>query len=421
MRSATFQGGGLLAYALAATYISRTYGSHGQGYFAGLRAIIDFAVSIALFGVPQALSYYAGKKKEAVTSLVSLAIVYSLVLLPLIFASLQLAKWVGSQMVQGFGVIQLIGCSTAASLLTCHGLLRGLALGVMPSDKFGMVSSAFQFSLLPILLVLYGWPSWVILPAYSAAALMAASFAFFQLWLFARGVTHRIGFLEGWKWLRCEARGFLGFSAYSFVPNVAGTALPLVTFDALQRHQSQSEVGLFSVAFLVASALNAPLGIAVPLLYQRWLHACPSKRRAELIRLLLLSSPVVLVGAALLCLLGPYLMPLVFGAEFKGAVSPTQHLVGSFIVVVFVRVGGAMLTALGRPGDVGLASVGKLLAVAIGVQWTAPLGLTAVADVWIVGDVIALLITVRTLDRAFKSQALEKVQSMSAPSTGLNS
>jgi O-antigen/teichoic acid export membrane protein len=114
------------------------------------------------------------------------------------------------------------------------------------------------------------------------------------------------------------------------------------------------ELGLYIVAVNVAEILSIVVDAVRDVTFATDAADNDTERAAAIGRLS--TALAAVIGAAMIAT-APLLVPLVFGAGFRGSVAPMIVLVVSIVLLVSGAIAGSVLTARGRPGLCSLALV----------------------------------------------------------------
>jgi O-antigen/teichoic acid export membrane protein len=356
--SVAIQAAGSMATLFATMVVSRNYGAEAQGYISYFRSVIEFVVSIGLFGLPQAFVYLVNARRITLRWALHFSARYSALCAIIISACAIAAFAFGTA--NGFDGWATLAGALAASGLLGHGLFRALTLPAASTKIFNLVSIA---------------PSVLLLVFYVAAhptdyhwLVFGSSFA----GLF--GLLISLTAFKGVHWngvVPNDQRNPGVFSAFrygfwSFVPHVT-LALTTVGTYALLRHGSpagDTAVGYFSVAVLLVSSAVLPLNMVIPVLFNSWASENEQHlRRSSFSKLAQLGAVASAIGLLVGVFLAPTIISLFFGAEFAPSVLITQIMLVGIYAHFHGKLSSALLLAIGKPQLVALAAALKTLTI----------------------------------------------------------
>ncbi|MEW2326952.1 O-antigen ligase family protein [Micromonospora chersina] len=148
----------------------------------------------------------------------------------------------------------------------------------------------------------------------------------------------------------------------AYLPNLAQFGMIRVQVPVIQLLVGASAVGVYSVALSLAEVL-----LIIPIAVSLVLIPPVANGQANWRSVVHLGGRTLLVtsvGAAALALSAPYVVPLLYGHEFDGAVATVWALLPGVAVFALARVGQSYLTATDRPAATVVAAVA---ATAVGV------------------------------------------------------
>jgi len=174
------------------------------------------------------------------------------------------------------------------------------------------------------------------------------------------------------------------------------------------------QLGLYVVAATGAS-LTAPLGQGVGL------ALFPHARRAERGRAddqtrtaLKLTALISVVAALVVGLMAPWVIPLLFGSDFAGAVAPLLILLPGQVFMNLGNIQAARLEADGRPGAASRAFFAGAVITVVGVLIAVPIfGIEGAAFVTSVSQAVFLIVA--TLARRAGGESIERPTGGDAP------
>lgn len=311
------QGVGAAAVLLATLALGARLGPEVQGEFSHIKAEVEFVSAVAMFGLPQALFFYAKSGQLTQRNALRWVLGCTLVALPLA------AVWAAWHL-QTVAVVVLFAVSVGA--IVAHGLIRALLLVSSRTVWFNVLTA------LPLVLVLVG-----------ALGVIASGAADAAIWLMIFGLTYAFAALVAW---RCFARlttggvetnvGWRALAHYgmaAWLTAVLVTAAILFMQRWVEVEVGPAALGHFTMAMTLVQVPLTPISYAAPLLLRHWMErpgAAASRRIAGAVCALMLMmatiawsatlvSPELGLGPAYVGVTGLLAILLVGGAGEAGA------------------------------------------------------------------------------------------------------
>ncbi|WFG44927.1 lipopolysaccharide biosynthesis protein [Pseudonocardia alni] len=326
--------------------LAQALGVEGRGQMAAALAPSLLVVSVATFGLPEALTYYIAKKPEitgrALRSAMLVSVLLGLVCLGLTYLVLPFLS-AGDPLVADLTLLAVALTVPAMAI----GALRGAAMGRQMWGTVAVERLVSTVSRLVIFLVL--WPMGLLDPvaavAVTAAAPIWSGVVFWRLLLPDR--QHRTRPPPD-----AITRKILSFGVRIWFGAVASMLLSRFAQVLMAPLSDLVQLGLFTVATTVS---DLPLVIAMAI--QGALFGVSSQlndagKLTQSARLTLLAS---LLGCTGLALTVPFWLAPLFGAEFGDALVPTLLLLLSALICTPGLLAATGVSAWGRPG---LRSIG---------------------------------------------------------------
>ncbi len=367
--------------------IARLGGPADQGQFAQLKALVDLMVALGCFGFPQGFVYVVNRLGASARALARWSRLYAAAFVPVALLAAVVARRLGYLGTGGSaGLASVAIVTVAAALLVLHGLWRGVYLTHSTGVSFAVFTILPAVALLVAVVaaMLAGWPrfDWLILLSTVPTVLVAG--------VMMRPVLHApspAGYREQ-PW-----RPLLTNGLHSFVQAMLMTLQPLAAYGLVRFQGGDTrDVGLLNVGLFLVQGLTVPITMVSPLLFARWTSVAD---RSLIERLRALTARALAVGAAagvVLALATALVVPLVFGADYGGAVRPAQVMMLVLPLVCHARVVAPALHARGRPGINTVAYALRLAVFALGavlLPRAAPGLLLSVAVAWTVSEVLS--------------------------------
>ncbi|HJP79278.1 MAG TPA: oligosaccharide flippase family protein [Pseudonocardiaceae bacterium] len=341
------QGGALAVVSLMSLLIGRHAGPAVLGEYTLLRVLPWLTGVVFSCGVPVASAYFlAGERKSdprlrptlavLVAAGAALALAVWLALTPLLrhllFAAVPMWLLVLSGLLVVTQLVTVWGkacCQGEADMFGSNMLIVGEELLVLPCYLFAVLIGVNGIEG-----VVFGM---------LGGGLLASTTALIRL-------THN-GFTQGWRRpsaqlasevTRYGARGQLGNLLW-----LVNLRLDFVILGALA---GPAVLGVYAVASKFAELMRLPATALNYVLYPRFARASAETAGQEANRLLPRAAAVTIAMTPILAIASVYLLPLLYGKAFQGAVLPSCILLGGLAVEGAAAVASAYLCGTGRPG-----------------------------------------------------------------------
>jgi O-antigen/teichoic acid export membrane protein len=327
--------------ALTGILLARSLGPSGRGELASILLWPSILAAVGGLGVAEAVTYETASGSSPARAVVGSALaVAALQSLALVAIGMVVARLVGSTCL--FLAYIPLNLTTLYAIGVLNGLQRFFAYHAL---RFMVIASTAATLLL--------------LAAGQALTVRAAVLAY----LVANGLTagsallvlHRQGALS-LAYRAATARRLLGFGLRIHTTNVASLLNERLDQLVISVFLAPAKLGLYVIAVTVTSAITV-IGTAIAMVVLPVVAALkePAERVAAATRYV----GWVLVGATCVAVplmaLAPLLIRLLFGEEFLGAVPVTRVLLAASLFLAANQVVGAVLKAVGRPLDAGMA------------------------------------------------------------------
>jgi O-antigen/teichoic acid export membrane protein len=336
--------------------LARALGAAGRGELAAAIAPATLAASVALLGLPDALTYLTAKHPQITRralawsamltgSLGVLCLMVVMAALPFLSAGdLQLGKLI------------LVAMACAIPLFVV-GTLRGAALG---HQMFSMVALERLIStLLRIVLFVGFWLLGALTPLVAVVLTYAPSYI--AALVYIPMIMRRHPESSPWS-LAQTFRPLISYGTRLWFGSVASMLLGRMSQLLMVPLSSVRELGLYTVAITVSD-----LPFVVVMAIAAALHGVNSKSADP--RQVATATRVTLLLGATGCLLLAASVPLwldpLFGSAFEPAVIPTILMLAASVIAIPGSIASAGLASSGRPG---LRSTGYVLALGVNVS-----------------------------------------------------
>lgn len=385
LANAAIAGCGLASGAL----LARVLGPDGRGELTAIQAWPLLLATAGTFGLTEAAAYFAAsdtsRARTTLASTLLLALPFSVVAVVLGLVILPRALHAQTTDVRQAAQVSLLLIPLMTLLTAPHQALRG-------------AGHAHAWNLLR-LMAPAGWAGVLaVLYVRGGATATSAAMAFLAVFAVSAVPAH----LVAWRTLRGAAspasslwRRLLGYGAPTAVtafPQWLNFRLDQLVMIALL---STDAVGLYAVAVAWGGAAQP---LATVLAYAAVPSLAASQDAQQRARVLYRSGALVAIAAsALLMAATPFLVPLIFGVEFRAAVPAALILVAAGAVTGINTVGGECLRGLGRPRAVLAAECAGLAVTCVAVPLLIPSWGIVGAAVASLASYVATLVVQRRL------------------------
>jgi O-antigen/teichoic acid export membrane protein len=350
---------------LSGGLLARALGADGRGELTAIQAWPLLLATFGNFGLTEAAAYFAAADTRRARTTLSSALVLSI---PFSVVAIAL----------GFGILPRVLQSQTTEVRQAAQisllLIPLMTFAVAPHQALRGAGHTYSWNLLRLLTPI-GWTAALaVLYATGGASPTNVAMGFMAATALSSIAAHVVA----WRTLEGSSvpdrrllRPLLSYGAPTVVtalPQWLNLRLDQLVMIALLAPES---VGLYAVAVAWGGAAQ-PLATvlayaAVPALAAA--HDGP--RRA---RLLYRSGAIVsIVASALVLAVTPWLLPLIFGTEFRGAISAALIMVAAGAITGMNAVGGECLRGLGRPRGVLVAECAGLAVTGVAVPVLVPL------------------------------------------------
>jgi O-antigen/teichoic acid export membrane protein len=378
----------LVALGVSTILVARTSGPSGVGVMALLRVLPGLVGVLLSGGLPTGVPYFFSKPRPGLRSTVLVLMLaagalgtglWALAAVPirnLFFSNLS----IGLVVLAGVTVFTQLLCATA----------KGASQGRRDLAGANQVIVLEELMFLPAYLVLWLFgmrDELLLVSALLLADLLTAVIAWRRL--ARRGYFHKmaapsmtLGREVWWYGTRGELGAMLSLMNLRF------------DFAVLSGFAGTAVVGTYAVASKFAELVRVlPLAITY-VLYPRFSRQSVDRASSNAQRLLRPATAATVVCAVILGLAAPFALPLLYGAQFDGAVGLAQILLVGLSVEGAAGVVSAYLYGIGRPGLTSIAmGAGVVLTIGLDLLLVPRWGATGAA----VASTVAYLATTGTL------------------------
>ena len=350
---------GNAGFFVAVLILARALGPSGRGTIAFMTVTALVAARVAGLGVEEATSVFVARRPEARGVLLANVVAFvgcsSLLTAGVVCAGL-LA--LGDQAPAGLGAVEIATIAAATLVFALGDAGHCVVLGCGRFARVAAVTAAASW-IYPVFLVLL-WSSAGLTVARAALAWIAAETvrAIAYLGQARRGIA-----------LRGPDTGLLLEAVRFGVKAWVGSLARFLNFRTDQLLlgflASEATLGIYAVAvnasevllYLPAATATALLPVAA--------RTDASLRAEQALRAFRGAAAVTAAGALAAALVGPMLLPLVFGDAFRPSVAPFLWLLPGALGFAAIAVFSNALVAASWPG---LSSLGPLVALAVGLS-----------------------------------------------------
>lgn len=346
---------------------ARLLGPSGRGELAAATAWAGILSVIATLGLPQAITFYTARNPAKLGDIFSA----SLFLLVIQGCAIVAGGWIAATIILGrfqpaaLPSVQIYLLSVPFNLLITY--LSTMAQGLNRFKLFNglRVVSALGFPLVMIFGLLAGISD--AKPIVTLMLVTQAATAFIGLVFFvARNRPKiRIRSTQIWELLRYGSKSYLG--SLSWIANARLDQLIMSAFVGL------GELGIYAVAVSYSTVLFPLSGAFAMVLFPRVAGEQREAAGKTIKRTLRANLIVSSIGALFLAFISPFLLPLLFGVEFSGAVLPSVILLAAIVLLGFNYVISDGLRGMGYPGSASAAELVGAMTTVIGLFLLLPL------------------------------------------------
>lgn len=341
--------------------MARALGPIGRGELASVTVYAAVATTVASMGVPLALSHAVAKRLYPRPAILAAAVRFSaLLVLPSLLAAYFVVTWPladlsGAARTGAFVAVALVPIGVLSSCL----LFLLLGEGALGSVTAMQVAPVVVLAAATAVLYLTGW--------LTVSAAIAATVS-----------VGLVGAVIGWRAVglrptgRVPFRPILSYGLRGFAGNVATFASITIDQAVIGPVLGTRSLGFYAVAASIAS-LPYVIGVAIGSRSFAEVAAVNSEQQGETVwRFMRLTLVVTLAAAAGVAILGPLLLPVLYGHEFEPSLTPLLVLLPGSIALSLSATASACLNATGSPGRSTLAELAGFLTTVVGLILVIP-------------------------------------------------
>jgi len=368
-----------LSALITAPILAHALGVDGRGALAGATAPLMLFTTVAMFGIPEAATYWVAKRPGQLRSILrkSFWILTAGGLIATVIA-VSLASVIADGNTDFAVLLGITSLAIFPSVIL--GSFRGVAAGL---HQWNLVNAERYVGALLRLAAIVLLASLGRLTPATAIAIVAAS-----------PIVAALVYLRLDSRLRAApsdqpfpAINLLGYGVRIWIGASSGILLSRIDQVLLTPLSNTFQLGLYAAAVTVSEAALLANNAVRDVTLSADATDSANNRIATSARI---SFAVSILVGALLCLSMPLWFNVVFGAEFQDAIPVTQVLIFAAVVGVPGSVAGAGLSARGRPGLRSMSLVGAAAVnVVLLLLWVPSWGAMGAAAATLVGNVVA--------------------------------
>lgn len=343
---------------------ARVLGPHDRGLFQLLTLLPTTLSNFVKFGVPQANVYFMRRKNASASDVASNSIWFALVL----GGGLALVCYVWRDALLSKFLKEAPAVTIPVSLaLLPFVLVQTFFSGVLQAQQRFREYNVQQ--VLPNLLALLGMPIaliWFHTGLVGAIVTQTVIVAIVTIWLGVRvNRTARIRFALNPQ----LAREMVGFGGKSYVQTLASTLHFRIDQYMIAAFLDPTQVGLYAIAVnLVNLMLKVPDATGT-VLYPRLAGAGSKDAHAQTSAVCRHTLFIMVVGAVCYLLFGPFLIRLLYGEAYTGAIRPMLLMLPGIVLLSLYLLLTRNFTGRNRQ-QVNIVAACVALSVNVGLNWT---------------------------------------------------
>jgi O-antigen/teichoic acid export membrane protein len=332
----------ILAGLIASVILSRKLGPDGFGTYSAILVLPLIVVSFAQLGIRGSSIYHIGKKQfgqaETVSSILLILVLTSVLGI--------LITWIGFQFMdeQSFNSIYIVLVLLTIPFRLAMAYFGGIFIGNEQIGRSNFINWFSEVIHLVAVIVFVWLLNWQILGALLS---MLVAHVFISFWAFFILMKEYGINLQFRKEILTSllSMGFL--FALSFVIIQLNYRIDVLL---LQRLSTEQEVGYYSLGVSIAEKLwQLPLAIGVVLMSRTANAEDQEAINRTTARLARISLIVGLFASALMFVVSPWILPAIWGEEFRPSVMTIQYILPGILFISVYRVLNSRLSGIGRP------------------------------------------------------------------------
>jgi O-antigen/teichoic acid export membrane protein len=367
--------------ALTGIITARALRPEGRGELAAMILWPVFLASALTLGVPSALTFQLKRNPERQSQLLGAALLLAILTsaVAMVLGIVFISSWIPqypSKVILFARIFLLINTTVASLLLIGRAALESIG-DFSASNKLLIWPPLLTLMGLIILLITHSLTPYSAAVAYVPVGFVPLAWMFHRLWrVFQPKLTS----------FRESARLLFSYGIRSYGIDLCGTMSIYVDQALVVRLLAPGMMGTYVVALSLSRMLNAFHASVVMVLFPRAVSRTPREvveMTSRATRMSTVFTTLIGIGVALV---GPQVLALLYGTEYRSATAVLRILVIEVILSGATVVLAQAFMALGRPGIITALQI-------TGLALTIPLMLVLVPRFGIVGAGLSLLLS----------------------------
>ena len=326
----------------AGVVLSRSLGVEGRGILAGVMVYPSLFLSLAQMGVRQSSTYYLGKRvftdNRVVGAVMTITLFTSLVgvvvVASLLFSTRNPAY---SSLIIALGAVSIVPTLVTSN---CSGIMLGKRL----VGQFVHVSCATELLRLLLVVTLVLWLKYAVPGALAASLCSGLVVTGYALYRVARIASLRPR--ADWTVIRALIVKGMAYAASLFVLTLNYS----VDIALMGRFSTTAETGIYAVTVGIATLIWAVPQSITTAIFSHGANAQDeddfSRKVARLFRVTIVFA---LSLGMVLAVVAPFLIPALYGSQFRPSVVPLWIILPGSICLLTVKILNMDLAGRGRP------------------------------------------------------------------------
>lgn len=358
---------------------ARALRPQGRGELAAMILWPVFLGSALTLGVPSALTFQMRQHRERERQLVGAGLLFALLTscLAMLIGAIFLPLWLRQYSPETvfYARLFLLSAPLTSFILVGRAALESDG-NFTASNTLLLGSPALTLVWLVVLWLMHSMTPVRAAFAYVPAGVLPVGWMLHLLWRrFSPSLHH----------LRTSTGMLFSYGVRSYGIDLCGTLALYVDQALVVRILSPAAMGTYVVALSLSRMLNAFHAAVVVVLFPKAVGQEPASVREMTGRAARLSTVLTTAAGAIIVLIGPQALTLLYGREYRGALAVLDVLIVEVILSGATLVLSQAFMALGRPGIITVLQV-------FGLLFSVPLIMVLAARFGILGAGIALLI-----------------------------
>jgi len=327
---------------VAGIIIARYLGPQGKGTFTALTVVPVIVASFAAMGIRRTAIYFIGKKelsdKEVASAVIQILIITSIAGMALTALAF---FWLDNPSFTFF-LIAIVVLIIPFRLSTVY--IAGIYIGKQQYRFSNMIKWSvplLNFLLLVLFIIVLNLGIKGALLAILGSGIIISVVAFYKLY-------SDIGF--SMKWNGSLIKRMLRLGGLYAASLLIMKLIYRIDVLLLERLSDLSEVGYYSIAVNISEQLwQLPMAVGIVLMSRSAGSDHSHQMNRQVGQSLRFSLLLSLLGAAVLFVIAPYLIPWIYGVEFENAAILLQTILPGIVLFIIFRILNSHLNGLGKP------------------------------------------------------------------------